>query len=34
MDENLPENANHDIDVIIAALFISHKIHDTHFITI
>lgn len=30
MDVNLPEYANHDADVITAALFISHKIHDTH----
>ena len=30
MDANLPESANHDLDVIIAALFISHKIHDVH----
>ena len=28
MNEDLPESANHDLDVVMAALFISHKIYD------
>lgn len=29
MDKNLPENANQDIDIMAAALNISHKLYET-----
>lgn len=34
MNPELPELSNQDQDVVLAALFLSHKLHDVHLISV